>query len=137
MALSNTMASKRSIARVLVVDDERVIAETLALILEQRGYDARAAFSGEEAAAVAQEWKPDAVITDVMMEKMNGVVLAVHLAKVLPYCKVLLVSANKDAAEFIRATHGGGHNFPIFAKPFDPDIILDFVGAPRHGGRVA
>lgn len=70
--------------RVLVVDDEHVVADSLALILKARGFEARAIYSGEDAAELALTWKPDAVISDVVMGKMDGVALAIYLARTLP-----------------------------------------------------
>ena len=82
--------------RVLVVDDDRIIADSLALIVRGRGFESRAAYSGEDAAELALTWQPDAVIADVIMGKLDGVALAVYLAQALPSCKVLLISGNLD-----------------------------------------
>ena len=59
-------------ACVLVADDERVIADTLAMILNQSGFEARAVYSGERALEIALEFKPDMLISDVIMSGMNG-----------------------------------------------------------------
>jgi DNA-binding NtrC family response regulator len=115
--------------RVLVVDDERVVADSLALILRGRGFESRATYSGEDAAEVALDWKPDAVISDVIMGKMDGVALAVLLAQALPSCKVLLITGNNATAELINQSKLHGHDFPLLAKPFHPDHILNFIGS--------
>jgi len=113
--------------RVLVVDDERIIADSIALILRGRGFDSRAVYSGEDAAELAQTWKPDAVIADVVMGKMDGVSLATYLAQALPSCKVLLISGNIATSELLDESRKLGHNFPILAKPFHPECVFEFL----------
>ena len=66
--------------RIVVVDDERSIADTLTAILNIEGYEAFAAYSAEEAVLWCREKQPDVVITDVIMGPMNGLRLAAHLA---------------------------------------------------------
>ncbi|HEV2323861.1 MAG TPA: response regulator [Terracidiphilus sp.] len=114
--------------RVLVVDDEHVVADSLALILKARGFEARAIYSGEDAAELALTWKPDAVISDVVMGKMDGVALAIYLARTLPSCKVLLISGNIATEQLINESKKQGHDFPILAKPFRPESIFEFFG---------
>jgi len=116
--------------RVLVVDDEHIIADSLALVLRGHGFDSRAAYSGEDAVAMALEWKPDAVISDVVMGKLDGVALAVYLSQALPTCRVLLISGNTATEQLIDASKRLGHDFPLMAKPVHPDNIFDFLGSP-------
>ena len=59
--------------KVLVADDERVIADTLAMILNQSGFEARAVYSGERALELAATLKPDMLISDVIMADLNGI----------------------------------------------------------------
>lgn len=115
--------------RVLVVDDEQVIADSLVLILNSRGFDARAVYSGEDAAELALSWKPNAVISDVVMGNMDGIALAVYLGQILPSCKVILMSGNLTTAALITESEKQGHHFPILAKPFSPDSIFAFLEA--------
>jgi CheY-like chemotaxis protein len=122
------MSTGQTQIRVLVVDDERFIADSLALILRGRGFDARAAYSGEDAAELAITWMPHAVITDVMMGKMDGVALAIYLAQALPACKVLLMSGNIATAQLLDESKQLGHDFPILAKPFHPESLFKFLG---------
>lgn len=120
--------------RVLVVDDEHIIADSFALILRGQGFDARAVYSGEEAAEVAHLWPPDAVITDVIMGRMDGVALAIYLAQTLPSCKVLLMSGNAATQDLVDASRKLGHDFPILAKPFHPQSLLDFLALLSAAG---
>jgi DNA-binding NtrC family response regulator len=122
------MVSSPNTMRVLVVDDERIIADTLTMILRGRGFDARAAYSGEDAAEIVLTWTPDAVVADVIMGKMDGVALAIYLAKTLPSCKVLLMSGNLATERLINESKELGHDFPILAKPFPPESMFEFLG---------
>jgi DNA-binding NtrC family response regulator len=127
------MQSDQVQSRVLIADNERIIADSLALILRGRGYESRAVYSGEDAAELALEWKPDVVITDVVMGTMNGVALAIYLAQALPTCKVLLMSGNPAAEKLIEESESLGHDFPIVAKPVHPDRIFEFLKSSGIG----
>src|SRR5271167_3769793 len=74
---------------VLIVDDEPVIADTLAAILGQAGFTAMVAYDGWAALEVAQIVPPDLMLTDVVMPGMSGVDLAIAVRQALPKCKVL------------------------------------------------
>lgn len=122
------MPNEQASPRALVVDDEKLVADTLVLILRSRGYDAQAVYCGEDAAAFAIESKPDIVITDVVMGPMDGVALAIYLAQVLPSCRVVLMSGNMAAGSFISDAANRGQEFPVLAKPFPPDSLLLLIG---------
>jgi DNA-binding NtrC family response regulator len=113
--------------RVLVVDDERMVADTLGIILQNRNHDVRIAYSGEQAKKMAVGFKPHAVITDVIMGPLNGIDLAVHLIEALPGCRVLLVSGHFDTKALINAAEKNGHHFPLLAKPAHPTELISFV----------
>jgi DNA-binding NtrC family response regulator len=113
--------------RVLIVDDERNIADSLALILQSRGHMVRAAYSGEDAVLIAQSFHPHAVVSDVVMRGMSGVDLAIWLANNRPDCKVLLVSGDADAFPMVEESIRRGHAHTILTKPFHPQRILDFL----------
>lgn len=127
------MAGDRASFRVLVVDDDHLVADSLALIVRGRGFESRAVYSGEEAAEVALHWKPDAVISDVIMGTMDGVALAGYLAQIVPSCKVLLISGNLDAAELMNESNAPEKAFPLLAKPVHPDNIFEFLGLSTSG----
>ena len=110
--------------RVLVVDDEQVIADTLAKILELNGYEATAVYSGTAAVDSARALQPDLVISDVIMQDMNGIEAAIHIRSFLPTCKILLFSGQAATADLLENARAHGHEFEILAKPVHPADLL-------------
>lgn len=110
--------------RVLVVDDERVIADTLSIILNKNGFEASAVYSGSAAVARAQEIKPELVISDVIMDDMNGIEAAIRIRELLPRCKILLFSGQAATADLLEKARNEGHEFEILAKPVHPQDLL-------------
>jgi CheY-like chemotaxis protein len=116
---------KRSI---LVVDDEPMLASTLALIFEQAGYSARAVFSAEEALASLVFDQPSLVVSDVVMPGMDGIALAVRLRASYPSCRVLLFSGNVDTQQLLEEEAlRSGQSFEVLSKPIAPREILSRV----------
>src|SRR5436190_11313528 len=103
--------------KVLVADDEKVIADTLAIILNQNGFDASAVYTGTAAVERAREIKPDLIISDVIMPDMNGIEAAIRIRRVLPDCKILLFSGQAATADLLEKARAQGHEFEILAKP--------------------
>ena len=110
--------------KVLVVDDEQMIADTLAIILNQSGYDAVAVYTGAAALESARANKPDLVISDVIMPDMNGIEAVIKIREFLPGCKVLLFSGQAATADLLEMARNQGHEFEILAKPVHPQDLL-------------
>lgn len=110
--------------RVLVVDDERVIADTLSIILNQNGFEASAVYTGTAAVDRARETKPELVISDVIMPDMNGIEAAIRIRQLLPGCKILLFSGQAATADLLEKARAQGHEFDILAKPVHPQDLL-------------
>jgi DNA-binding response OmpR family regulator len=109
---------------VLVVDDESVIAETLAEILSRSGYAAMTAYDGEEALETALLTPPEMLITDVVLPGMNGIELAVAIRRIFPNCKVLLFSGQAAAGDLLAPAKRSGHHFHMLSKPVHPSELL-------------
>ncbi len=118
------MSNANQKPRVLVVDDERVIADTLAIILNQHGYEATAVYTGTAAVEQARIVHPDLVISDVIMPDMNGIEAAINIRKFLPTCKILLFSGQAATADLLESARAQGHEFEILAKPVHPQDLL-------------
>ena len=110
--------------KVLVVDDEQVIADTLAKILDINGYDASAVYSGTSAVESARALAPDLIISDVIMQDMDGIEAAIRIRKFLPGCKILLFSGQAATADLLENARSQGHDFEILAKPVHPSELL-------------
>ena len=110
--------------RVLVVDDEQVIADTLAKILDLNGYDASAVYTGTAAVESARSLQPDLIISDVIMPDMNGIEAAISIRGFLPSCKILLFSGQAATADLLENARAQGHEFEILAKPVHPSDLL-------------
>ncbi len=110
--------------RVLVADDEQVIANTLAIILNQAGFEARAVYSGENALETIDEFQPNMLISDVIMTGMTGIEAAIKVRAKLPTCKILLFSGQAATADLLEKARAHGHEFEILAKPVHPTDLL-------------
>ncbi len=110
--------------KVLVVDDERVIADTLAMILNQHGYEALPVYTGAQAVEQARELRPELIISDVIMPDMNGIEAAISIREFLPDCKILLFSGQAATADLLETARREGHEFEILAKPVHPTDLL-------------
>ncbi|WP_263377663.1 response regulator [Granulicella paludicola] len=117
-------SSPSSKPRVLVADDEQVIANTLVIILNQAGFEARAVYSGEKAIESLEEFKPDMLISDVIMTGMTGIEAAIEVRNRLPKCKILLFSGQAATADLLERARAQGHEFEILAKPVHPTDLL-------------
>jgi DNA-binding NtrC family response regulator len=110
--------------RVLIVDDEHMIASTLAQILNASGFEAKALFSGEHAVPVASEFQPDVLLTDVIMRGVSGIDVAMQIAEVLPACRVILFSGQASTADLLDRAKAQGYRFEMLAKPIHPWDLL-------------
>jgi CheY-like chemotaxis protein len=115
--------------KVLVVDDERVIADTLAMILNQSGFMARSVYSGEKAVEMATSFGPDMLISDVIMADLNGIDAAIRIKALLPRIKVLLFSGQAATADLLEKARAHGYEFEILAKPVHPQDLLSRLRA--------
>ena len=110
--------------RALVVDDEQVIADTLAKILDLNGYEASAVYTGTAAVESARSLLPDLIISDVIMPDMDGIQAAISIRSFLPDCKILLFSGQAATADLLENARAQGHEFEILGKPVHPSDLL-------------
>jgi CheY-like chemotaxis protein len=111
---------------VLVVDDEPLVADTLAAILDLAGYQVVTAYGGLKVLELALEIRPALLISDVAMPEMNGIELAMAVVENLPDCGIVLFSGHatsKDLAVPLQA----GYDFTLLSKPVHPKVILKHV----------
>jgi len=113
--------------RVFVVDDEFIIASTLATILQRNGFDALSFTRPLDALKAAGVKAPDLLISDVMMPDLSGVDLAILLKKHCPNCKILLFSGQAATANLLQAAREKGHDFELLSKPIHPTEFLQKI----------
>jgi CheY-like chemotaxis protein len=118
------VTSLKSRPIILIVDDEKVIADTLSIILSKSGFDTYAAYDGPSALALALEIAPHLLISDVVMPGMSGIDLAISLSSTLPECKVLLFSGQAATVDLLEQARHSGHNFTALTKPIHPTDLL-------------
>jgi len=113
--------------KILIVEDEKVVADSLGQILCSQGYDARVAYSAEEALHLVAQWSPQFGILDVILPQMNGIELAVALKERFASCHVLLLSGQPAVEGLMQKAKSEGHEFEILAKPVHPTVMLDEI----------
>jgi CheY-like chemotaxis protein len=119
-----TGESNKTMGTVLVVDDERLIADTITAILTEHGFVAFKAYSGEQALRLAAEMQPDIVLSDVLMPRMSGIQMAIQIKKSLPATRIVLLSGQAATAELMHQAAAAGHNFELLAKPIHPEELV-------------
>jgi CheY-like chemotaxis protein len=118
-------------SKILVVDDERSIAETMRDIFESVGFAADCAYSGDEAIAKAAEFCPDVLLSDVMMPGMNGFEVALKVKQICPDCRLLLFSGQIAtvlvAQGFVQTFTENGYRYQLLSKPLHPSELIQKV----------
>jgi CheY-like chemotaxis protein len=113
--------------RILVVDDQKSIADTLCEILCTVGYECTAVYSGADALEHFEKFPPALIITDVIMPDMNGIDLAKRVRAAYPDCAVLLSSGNANTQHLMDAERLDGPALRVLAKPVPPRELLEVV----------
>jgi len=110
--------------RVLVIDDETPLADTLVMVLKSRGYEPRAAHTADEAAQIIDTgWQPDAVLFDSVLLGEDGIDVALSIRERNPGCKFVLMSGH---AESYLTEIAKRFAFPlrVLRKPFLPAQMI-------------
>jgi DNA-binding response OmpR family regulator len=110
--------------RIFVVDDEPVIASSLAAILRMNGFSARFFTRPLEALAAARSESPDLVISDVAMPDISGIELAIQMTAQCPNCKILLFSGQAATRDLLEGARAQGYEFRLLQKPVHPSEFL-------------
>ncbi len=110
--------------RILVVDDEAVIANTIVQILNRNGFIAEAAYSGSEAIELAKRYCPELVLSDVMMPHVDGVEAAIAIREHCPDTRIVLFSGQAATVEILARARQRGHDFELLPKPIHPTQLI-------------
>jgi DNA-binding NtrC family response regulator len=120
--------------KILIVDDEPEVTDSLAAILAKHDYDVRVAGTAEAAVETIAAWQPDLAIVDVVLPQMNGIDLAMVIRDSHPYCRIVLFSGYQTTQALLEEAARKGSLFEILAKPVHPMFMLDYVSS-RLAGR--
>lgn len=117
-------SSARRPLRIFVVDDERIICETLAKILQLSGFEAIPFTSPLQTLNNARIQPPDLLLSDVSMPGVSGIDLAVKIKLKYPSCKILLFSGKASTVDLLRVASAQGYDFQLLSKPVHPKDLL-------------
>ena len=122
--------------KILIIEDEKLLADTLQTLLEQKGFDVEAVYDGESGAEYAELGIYDLLILDVMMPKLDG--YAVARAVRAKHCgtPILMLTARSGVEDRIAGLNAGADYY--LTKPFDTRELLACINAllRRQGGQV-
>lgn len=113
--------------KILIIDDEENIRETVCEILELKGFEISSASNGKEGIAKAIEFKPDLIICDVMMPKMNGyeTIKNVRKIKSLAHTPFVFLSAKTQKDDLRKGMNLGADDY--LPKPFEIEELLEVI----------
>src|SRR2546429_1399040 len=111
---------------ILVVDDEKTIADGLRMTLESEGYGVRTAGSVREALGALVQGDPHVAVVDLMLPDGDGLSLTRELKRRDPALEVIVITAYGSVRKAMEATKSAGA-FYVLEKPFDPDELLGLV----------
>ncbi len=118
---------ERNKPRVLVVDDERLIADSVTAILNRSGFDAIAKYGGVEAIEYLERECPDIVLSDVVMPERNGLHVANAARANCPGTRIVLISGNAATPNLLEHALPDGPGFELLAKPIHPTHLLQIL----------
>ncbi|MFF3243257.1 response regulator transcription factor [Streptomyces sp. NPDC002870] len=122
--------------RVLVVDDEAALSELLSMALRYEGWEVRSAGDGAGAVRSARDFRPDAVVLDVMLPDMDGLAVLGRLRRELPQVPVLFLTARDSVEDRIAGLTAGGDDY--VTKPFSlEEVVARLRGLIRRSGTAA
>ncbi|HVG26567.1 MAG TPA: response regulator [Acidobacteriaceae bacterium] len=111
--------------RVLVVDDDRLVADTLRLIFVANGFESEACYSAADGLQRARSFSPELLLCDVTMPEQNGLQLAEAVNRELPECKMLMLTAySSNAFEVEMEAARMKRPLKLLNKPCRPEVLL-------------
>ncbi|WP_042375970.1 response regulator transcription factor [Streptacidiphilus melanogenes] len=136
MSQETLMPTQAPTRRILVVDDEPDLVEVLCGALRYEGWETRAAGSGEEAVAIADHWRPDAIVLDVMLPDFDGLEVLRRVHAEQPEVRVLFLTARDAVDDRIGGIAAGGDDY--VTKPFSlAEVVVRLRGLLRRAQPVS
>ncbi len=122
--------------KILVVEDEKLLAESIRTLLQEKGFEADAVYDGEAGVDYAESGVYDLIILDVMMPKMSGYQVAKKLRSTHLSTPILMLTAKSELLDRVEGLNSGADYY--LTKPFDARELLACVNAllRRQGNEV-
>lgn len=122
--------------KILVVEDEKLLADSIKMLLERKGFDVECAYDGKTGEQYAESGVYDLVILDIMMPEMNGYQVARELRGKHCQSPILMLTAKSDLEDRITGLDAGADYY--LTKPFDTRELFACINAllRRQGGQV-
>ncbi|MHB9097042.1 MAG: response regulator [Syntrophales bacterium] len=119
--------------KVLVVDDNRILASIIQEVLEDDGLEVRSANDGIDGYLAYLHFKPDVVITDIQMPRENGLEMMGHIRAHDPMIKTIYMSADIDPYRPLLTEEKRKYPVSFFEKPFSIESLKRVVLEPTAG----
>jgi len=117
--------------RVLVVDDDKLVADTLSLIFKANGFEAEACYSAAEGLERARTYDPELLLCDVTMPETTGLELAAKIDREMPECRILMLTAySTNLVRVDEQAQKMSRPLSVLSKPCRPEDLL------RHAGEL-
>jgi DNA-binding NtrC family response regulator len=115
------MATPRK-ARVLAIDDEPSMTEWLKTLLEGEGYEVRTALTASRGEDLFKTWRPDVVVTDLMLPDLDGLELLKRFRQTYDSAEVIMLTGHGSVPQAVEAIRAGAYSF--VEKPIEPDALV-------------
>src|SRR3954462_3495999 len=111
--------------RVLAIDDEPSMTEWLKMVIEAEGYEVRTALIGTRGEEIFKQWRPDVVVTDLMLPDVDGIQLLRRLKELDAWPEIIVISGQGTVARAVEAGQAGA--FYFLGEPGSPDGLMDMI----------
>ena len=111
--------------KVLIVDDDRDVVSIVSTMLEGRGWDILAAYSGPEALEIVSSSIPDVILLDIMMPEMNGIEVLKKIKKMDAHARIIMITAFGDVESYLDSMELGAYEY--INKPFETRELLEMI----------
>ncbi|WP_027340656.1 response regulator [Halonatronum saccharophilum] len=121
-------------SRILLVEDSKNIIRVLKICLQGAGYEVEVVSNGIDAVDMAFQWKPDLILLDIKLPKMNGFLVCETLKEdeLIKEIPIIMLSAKAEEEDIKRAYELGAQDYII--KPVEPKKLLNKIESYLKGG---
>lgn len=113
--------------KILVADDDQVLADSIGEILRRVGLLVAIEYCGTDAVSSARFFRPSVLLVDIVMPGLNGVEAAIRIRRFLPSCRVLLHTGLAEGVRLWETARARGFAFEMLPKPASPSVIVETV----------